>query len=525
MMKKSMLIVLLVAATISSVWAQDIKKAKAAYNMTLAFPAKIEEAKTEIDKAFQGTVTKAEAWHLKFQIYAALTKSPVKDKYPQAEFTALEALKEYLKLDKEEKLLREDRFFGINEVYSCFFAKGYDQYKAKAWEKAVPFFVAMAEMGDIMIQRKWSTSKFDTTSYLFAGINAQNAKQDDVAVKYYSAIADQKIGGDDYEAIYDFLARYYSKKKDKANFDKYIATAIELYPKNKALWNNFAMDYINDNYTLKEKEEFFNAEDAKGTLTTEQYVDFGNMFAQVKIDPVKKIRIGMTKSEATHDLGDPDEVSKATTTPTTSEILIYKQLGVSIGIAKDGTVEYVNDNNAKDRMDSTTAWGYKKKAEAAFVKGFQKDNTNGIAAFNAGVMYFDEFREFGDKIQANREWLQTLNSTKKVEKDPKKKAAYDAAFKAQTDAIKKTNADIEVPQTAAANAAIEWMEKSYNLFKSKETKSNVEKNCYKESTKLLTNLYEFKREKAKGKVPADYDKYDKLYQQFGNEYDKLSSGK
>jgi hypothetical protein len=524
-MKKSILIVLLAAATVTSVWAQDIKKAKNAYNMSLVTPAKIEEAKTEIDKVFQGTVTKADALHLRYQIYTALIKSPVKDKYPEIEFKAMEALKAYLEVDKEEKLIKEDRFGGINDIYSTFFTKGYDNYKAKEWAKAVPYFVGMAELGDIMIQRKWSASKFDTTAYLFAGINAQNAKQDDVAAKYYSALADQKIGGDDYEAIYDFLARYYSKKKDKANFDKYIATAIELYPKNKGLWSNFAMDYINDNFTLAEKVTYFEAEDAKGTLTPEQYVEFGNMFAQVKIDPITKVKIGMTKSEATHDLGEPDEVSKATTTPTTSEVLMYKELGVSIGIAKNGTVEYVNDNNAKDRMDSATAWGYKKKAEVAFIKGYQKDNTSGIAAFNAGVMFFDEFREFGDKIQANREWLQALNSNKKVEKDPKKKAAYDAAFKAQTDGIKKANTDLEAPQLASANNAIEWMEKSYNLFKTKTDKNNVERNCYKESTKLLTNLYEYKREKAKGKVPADYDKYDKLYQQFGNEYDKLSSGK
>lgn len=524
-MKKTALIVLLVATAMNMVWAQDLKKARNAYNMSLVTPAKVEDAKTEIDKVFQGTVTKAEAWHLKFLVYSKLINSPVKDKYPDAEFTAMTALKEYLNLDKEEKLIREDRFGGVNDVYTCFFTKGYDNYKAKEWAKAVPYFVGMAELGDLMIQRKWSASKFDTTAYLFAGINAQNAKQDDVAVKYYSAIGDQKIGGDDYEAIYDFLARYYSKKKDKANFDKYIATAIELYPKNKGLWNQFAMDYINDNYSLKEKEDYYTAEDTKGTLTPEQYVEFGNMFAQVKTDPVKKIKVGQPKADATHEIGEPDEVSKNTNSATAVELLIYKDLGITIAITKDGKVESVNDSKANDRIDSTTAWSYKKKAEAAFIKGYQKDNNNGIAAFNAGVMFFDEFREFGDRISANQDWLRALNSNKKVEKDPKKKAAYDAAFKAQTDGIKKTNTEIEVPQTAAANSAIEWMDKAYNLFKNKTDRNNVEKNCYRESAKLLTNLYEFKREKAKGKVPADYDKYDKLYQQFGNEYDRLSSGK
>lgn len=94
----------------------------------------------------------------------------------------------------------------------------------------------------------------------------------------------------------------------------------------------------------------------------------------------------------------------------------------------------------KSDADSLTKAGYEHKALEAFKKSYDKDNKAGIAAFNAGVIYYNEFGVYEERYNNNRRALQDLNSNRPVVKDPKKKAAEDAKFKEQVDAIKSVNA-------------------------------------------------------------------------------------
>ncbi|HEX8332316.1 MAG TPA: hypothetical protein VF622_06815, partial [Segetibacter sp.] len=59
-----------------------------------------------------------------------------------------------------------------------------------------------------------------------------------------------------------------------------------------------------------------------------------------------------------------------------------------------------------------------------------------------------------------------------------------------------------------ATEAIDWMEKSFTILDAKKDRSKIEKNSYSTSIKILANLYEYKRDKAKGKSPADFDKFN-----------------
>ena len=83
-------------------------------------------------------------------------------------------------------------------------------------------FSASQALGNFLLANKLSTSTatIDTITVLYTGYAAQNSKQLDSAAKYYSMLADLKVGGSDYEDIYKFLVEYYSEKKDNANYDK-----------------------------------------------------------------------------------------------------------------------------------------------------------------------------------------------------------------------------------------------------------------------------------------------------------------
>lgn len=424
-MKKVVFVILTIFLASFQIKAQDLKTIQKTYNLSLITPAKIEEAKTQIDQFMMdvNNQSKLDAVYLQFQIYTAILASEqIKPKYPNINSRCFDLLKKVLELDPEEKKFREDRFAGVNDIYIGFYNIGFKNYKEENWEASYNSFIKMAEMGDLMINKKWSTSAFDTTAYLFAGVTAQNAKKLEEATKYYSAMADRDIATADYESIYEYLCIYFKNKKNKEKFDKYIAKSKQFYPKNKN-WAVIEIDYISENLTLSEKISYFDNQDKEGKLDAIAYSKFGSMFANVV-----------------------DEETK--------------------------------------NLDSIAKLDLKRKALYAFEKGYNLDTTNGIVAFNVAVMHISFWEILRDRFDANK--------------------GASPALKAKREEIDKLTFPI-------ADKAIEWAEKAFNLLHNKEKKTSTEKNCHKESIRFLTNLFEYKRDKAKGKNQADVDKYDKKF--------------
>lgn len=408
--------------------AQDLKTIQKTYNLSLITASKIEEAKIQIDQFMMdvNNQSKLDAVYLQYQIYTAILGSDqIKTKYPAINVKCYDLLKKVLELDPEEKKLREDRFAGVNDIYISFYNIGFKNYQEDKWEASYNSFVKMAEMGDLMIARKWSTSAFDTTAYLFTGVTAQNAKKLEEATKYYSAMADRDIATADYESIYEYLCIYFKNQKNKEKFDKYIAKGKKFYPKNKN-WPILEIDYISENMTLSEKLSYFDSEDKAGKLDAIAYSEFGSMFANADDDIIKG-------------------------------------------------------------LDSIAKIDLKKKALYAFEKGFNLDTTNGISAFNVAVMNISIWEILRDRYDANK--------------------GSSPALKAKRDEIDKLASPI-------ADKSIEWAEKAFNLLHKKEKMNGTEKNCHKESIRFLTNLFEYKRDKAKGKNQTDVDKYDKKFKYY-----------
>jgi hypothetical protein len=282
----------------SGVKGQDYKKVRESLALAQvpgnAGQSKLEDAKAQLDKVAADPKAdgNAETYLLKTEVYGTIAgNEALKAKYPNADVEALQALKKYLELEPNEAKLKEDRYAGVNQAYSSLFSSGVKYYNDKNWDSAYAKFKNVVELGDILTSRKWTTSAFDTTSYLYAGVTAQNAKKNDEAAKYYSKIADRKIAGKDYEGIYDFLTKYYLNNNNQAEFKKYLALAKELYPSNTS-WNDLEFANSTDNASVEDMVKKFEAADAAKTIDAKAYLDYGDYFINSKkikeLDPAQK---------------------------------------------------------------------------------------------------------------------------------------------------------------------------------------------------------------------------------------------
>jgi hypothetical protein len=222
----------------------------------------------------------------------------------------------------------------------------------------------------------------------------------------------------------------------------------------KENWFDFKSEYIEKNYSMDEKIKLYDEQVAAGTINETECLMFGDAF--------------MT--------GKSEEASAA-----------------------------ANET-------------YVLKAADAYKRAFSLNNKNYAAAFNAGISYYNQFTMLDEKTGENIRSLQTLNANKPAApKDPKKKLAFDAAFKAQQDSIKKLNIALEPKIKEKVDASIEWIEKAFNSLKDKEKVERIEKNILSRSVDFLATLYSYKRDKSRGKDQKASDEFDAKF----NYYDKL----
>lgn len=454
------------ACTFFSLKAQD-KMYKSINNLYIA--TKFEDAKTEIDKLMSDpkALDKAETWLWRTRIYSELYYSEeLRKKYTGCGNIALEAFMKYENLDPTYKMVGKSEMTAWNWrpldlIYVTSFNIGRKFFDEKLWDSSYNSFMKSVYMGNIIVKNnlRGNNAKIDTVSVLYAAYAAQNGKMEAQATALYERFADAKIGGKDFKDAYIYILLYASKTKDKAKFEKYIAIAKEVYP-NDEEWDDYEMDFITQTTTMEERIALYDKEDAAGTLSARKYILFGQAFSEA------------TKGEKAGEL------------------------------------------------DSLTILKYEQKAIDAYKKAYNKDNKLGLAAYNAGLLYYNDFVKYDDMFSNNRRELQKLNSNKPVIKDPKKKAAADAEFKKQTDAIKNANTALEKPMMTAIDNSIEWLEKAFNTLKEGDLTDKTTKNCLKNSVKWLANSYAYKRDKVRGKDTKAFDEYEAKYNQYDALYDK-----
>ena len=255
---------------------------------------------------------------------------------------------------------------------------------------------------------------------------------------------------------------YYTKVNNEASFFKYLGLGKEVYP--KEVWDDYEVDFIDTNYDLAKKTSLYDTEDAAGKLTDKKYLQFGDLFVNVK-------------------------------------------------------------NKEKD-LDSATQVKYTLKAADAFKKAFQLNNANAAAIFNVGVIYYNIFGEYDDQVSANIRALRAISTANEEEfaakkaaaKTPQAKAAVNKAsadkLAAAQAPLKQLNASIDVEVQKNIDISIDALEKAYLALKDKTDRSKRDNNLLNNCARYLTNLYEVKRNKFRGKDPQKFDMYEAKYKEF-----------
>lgn len=249
-MRKLVLAVLL-AASFTGLYAQKLDDVKEKIEKQ-----KWDEAKEKIDKAITDPKAQgnAEPWFYKAKIYANLAKTHPDDStlFP----AAFEAMKNYLKL--EEKQPENKRYLlstlegnkTVFDFYSESFKSGADAFNKKNYQKALNNFERTLDAFDVLKQYKFTTATFDTTSVLYSGVAAEQLKNKELAVKYYSLLADKKIPDTTFSGIYEYIVNYYTLGKDMANARKYLTIGEEVFPKNDR-WLAYELELVGDDKSQK----------------------------------------------------------------------------------------------------------------------------------------------------------------------------------------------------------------------------------------------------------------------------------
>ena len=419
-----------------------------------------EAAKTEYEKAIAkkpAIENTAEGYYWKSKIYTGLAKDPAA-KYPDAEEKLYKSLEEYIKADPTFTLAIKSGQEPFFEVYLRSFKAGVAAFGEKKWKDAASSFDRGVVLSDIIFSNGWSTNKqpFDTTTLMYAGYSNQNAGNDETTLKHYTRMIDAKMKSAELIDIYKYVLIKAADRKDKALFDKYYTVAQESYPEEK--WFEFRADYIEKNYTADEKVAAYDAQVSANTLNETECQMYGDMFMAAR------------------------------------------------------NVDGLSDEKGNFYLD---------KAADAYMRAYKFNNQNFAAAFNVGISYYNQYSALDDQFGNNVRALQQLNTNKPVApKDPKKKLAFDAAFKAQQDSIKKLNLALDAPMKAKVDQAIEWIENAFNIIKDKENLSRSEKNVASRSVDFLATLYASKRDKNRAnqklydELDAKFKKYDELHDKY-----------
>lgn len=399
---------------------------------------KFEDAKKEVEKALANPKLKdkdkpsLQLW--KMLINSELYSSPeLSANHPNANTDALTALKDYIALEPSLKTFKEENFTrGVGLIYSMGFENGKNYFQKEDWENAYKYFAQAAEMSDFITNNGLNSSGtgIDTTTILFTGYAAQNAKKTDEAIKNYTRIADLKVTGAEYLDVYRYLIDHYEMSKDETNYNKFLGLGKELFPGESDLWSQVEMRHMTSNGGLKNVIDIYKKEEASGTLTEDKLLSFAEAFAQ------------------------PEE-------------------------------EQLNGFDSLQRIE------LKMLAADAFGKAFEKNGTNGLYAFNSGVLYYNVFSLLDEKYSSYR--------------------GEGAALKAKRDEVAKE-------EMVYADKSINWLEKSYNILKAKTDRTKSETNSLNRTVDYLANIYQWKRDRSRGVNPKDYDAFDAKLKQFENEH-------
>lgn len=227
------LLSLLVLLGSSSLFAQSIEDIEG----QLA-KGELDKAKTSVDEFLkkEKNATKPDGWWYKGVIYNEIAKS---DKYkslvPDGRMEAFNAFKKYYELDSKAVRATLEQHVRLFDIYNQYFDMGVKSFNDSKFDDAYINFKNAYSVEEYVSGKGYEYNgfkfpSFDTTLIQNIALSALKANKNDDAAIYYKKIADQNVIGEDFLGVYDWMIKYYDKKGDAANKEKYFQLARQLYP-------------------------------------------------------------------------------------------------------------------------------------------------------------------------------------------------------------------------------------------------------------------------------------------------------
>jgi hypothetical protein len=198
----------------------------------------LDKAKVSVDAFLtkEKNAAKPDGWWYKGVIYNEIAKSDkFKSLAPDGRMEAFNAFKKYYELDPKAVRGTLEQHVRLFDIYNQYFDMGVKGFNDSRFEDAYNNFKNAFTVEQYIAGKGWEYNNFkfpafDTTLIQNIALSALKANKNDDAAEYYLKIADQKIVGEDFVGVYDWLVKYYDKKGDNVNKEKYFQMAKQLYP-------------------------------------------------------------------------------------------------------------------------------------------------------------------------------------------------------------------------------------------------------------------------------------------------------
>lgn len=214
--------------------------------------AQNQKAKELVDKFLTEAknANKAEAWFYKGRIYNALSKDSAMSPADamKLKLEAYDAFKKYQSLDPKDVSFKNEQYVSYFDLYNGFFDIGAKQFNAKNYADAYSGF-----KNALMVEEYVRSKNYDYNGYRFPALDtsliqntamaASQAKDEAAAISYYRKLIDAGVSGDAFLSIYEYVAEYYYKNKDEANFSTMLEKGRTVYPQDK-YWTELEVDAV-----------------------------------------------------------------------------------------------------------------------------------------------------------------------------------------------------------------------------------------------------------------------------------------
>ena len=163
--------------------------------------------------------------------------------------SSFEAFKKYQMLDIKAESLAEENYRPYLMLYAGYYDLGAAAYNKKEYANSYQAFAKALETEEYIVGKGYKFDEikfaaFDTSLIMNTALAAVQAKDTASSIMMYSRFLDRGIMGEGNKQVYEIVVDYYVRKRDVANANKYIKIAQENYPKDKDIWNEYAVKLI-----------------------------------------------------------------------------------------------------------------------------------------------------------------------------------------------------------------------------------------------------------------------------------------